>query len=79
MHTPPKDPKGDPVAGLSATISPAGTNSPTQKPPERSGRTLFTVLNKSDSGWLSRGKARDDASTMKQVDNVLDLLRKGRF
>lgn len=77
MHTPPTDPQGGPVAGLSATITAAGTDSRTPEPP---GRTLFTVL-KSDSGWVGRGKAvqADDASTMKRVEHVLNLLCRGRL
>jgi hypothetical protein len=76
LHTPPTDPPESPVAGLRAPIAPAGTYPSHQKPPERPGRTLFTVLNESARGWMGREK-ETDADTMKRVDNLLITFLRG--
>lgn len=48
---------------------------------EGTGRTLFTVIDQSDSGWVGRNKNRDSKSvdTLKSVKYVLNLLGRGRF
>lgn len=76
LHAPPTDHPESPVAGLRATIAPAGTYHSHPKPPERPGRTLFTVLDKSGKGWMGR-EQETDADTMERVDNLLITFLRG--